>query len=747
VNIRNRALVKILILVPLAVISSWFAIGPVGLVSYSPATRVGVHSVLAFWISIPAALVLLSYIRKKQRSSILLLSALTFSIMIHIGSAAKNLTILAQESIERTLVDVVADLVDLAMFGFIMAAACICYLRQVPPEKQQKFNRIIIPLGLLVPIALYGAMAIFVLPSLTAASLTILSWILGAIAIGGLLMVTFMIPRIKNEDLPIDVGFFVSSTLLFAVSVVVLIMTLPLPTQGWELAETLQMAAFLLFCLALGVPYLKRSGFSRRDAYAFTIGIIVIAYFPFLITISIESMGLNTIVEYQNLLAYTIIHLGATLLSGMMAILLFFYPKKHTSWNHYPLVLIFGLWASVSMVSVFSLIIPSVSLLGEPLTPYTIGSLITLILLAYAIWWTIHPPLERRNHPSVLRLTLVWALFIVAIMAGEMINQIILASYVGLLASPIGSIIIQVANLIIMFALAFLIFLLAEKSRGTASMELLVAIFLAMWILPNILKSFYHIWYTGWWVSEVYLFVGVLAGTPLLAWLYARTLREVAESHGKAAMYADLLMHDITNFNQMMMTSFELLGSDDLSDDQRIKLSDNGCYVISLAGQMISNVRLLSETDRLRDLQLWPMNLVPTIVSALDIFGEQISPGELTVQFSPNKSEAFVLANDLLIHAFLNILYNVLDCHQEGNSVLIDITETQHNGEDFWEIIVVTPCKTDEKLKSYSSGILGITAAKTIVDSFNGDLLVEETPEDETSLKKVFRVMLPATKE
>ncbi|MGY5873277.1 MAG: hypothetical protein RTV72_13585 [Candidatus Thorarchaeota archaeon] len=744
---RHRALVKILILVPLAALSSWFAIGPGGLVSYSPATRVGVHSVLAFWISIPAALVLLSYFRKKQRSSILLLSSLTFSIMIHIGSAAKNLIILNHESIERVLVDAVADLVDLALFGFILAAACGCYLRQVSPEEQAKFNRVVIPIGLLIPITLYGFVSLLILPSLTATSLIQLSWILGAIAISGLLLASFMIPRIKHEDLPIDAGFFVSSTILFAVSVVVLIMSLPIPAVGWEFAETLQMAAFLLFCLALGVPYLKRSGFSRRDAYGFTIGLILIAYFPFLITIALESMGLNTGIANQNLLAYSIIHIGAGLLSGMMAILLYVYPKKRTSWNHYPMVLIFGLWASVSFVSVLSLIVPSVHLLGEPLTPYTIGSIITLILIVYAIRWTISPPLERRTHPSLLRLSFAWSIFIVAIVAGEMINQLVLASDVSLSYSPIGSIIILVANLIIMFAFAFLIFLLASRSRGTTSMEHLVVIFLAMWILPNILKSFYHIWSTGWWVSEIYLFGGVLAGTLLLSWLYMKTMRKVTESHGQASMYADLLMHDITNFNQMMMTSFELLGAEDLSDEQREKLSNDGCYVISLAGQMISNVRLLSETDRLKGLELWSLNLVPTIVQALDIFGKRIRPGELSILFNPDNAKSFVLANDLLIHVFLNILYNVLDCCFEGRSASITINEMSRDGSEFWEVTVVSPCRVDEKQKSYSSGILGMTTAKSIVESLNGDLSVEETPIDDVSIRKVFRVVLPAADE
>lgn len=745
---RNRAIAKILILVPLAVLASAYAIGPGGLVSYSPATRVGVHSVLAFWISFPAALVLLAYQRKPQRSYILLLSALVYSIVLHIGSAAKNLAILSQETVERVLINSVADLLDLALFGFIMAAACLCFRRQVNVEKQQRVNKILLPIAFLGPLAIYGATWFFLLPYLSLASLTNLSWVLGAIAICGLLIAVYLIPKIRYDDLPLDTGYIISSILLFAVSTILILLTLPNFPVGWELAETLQMAGFLLLSLGFGVPYLRRFGFSRRSSYSFNIGLIVIAYFPFLITITIESMGFNALVEVQNFLAYSIIHIGAGSLSGLMAILLYIYPKKKITWNIYPLILIFALWASVSIVTVFTtLIYPSGSLLGEPITPYTVGSLLTLALLTFAILWTIKAPSEERERPKIIELIMVLLIMVAAIISGEAINQIVLGADIGLVNSPIGSILIQVANLIIMFALAFLIFLLAAESRGKPSLELYVVIFLAMWILPNILKSFYHIWFTGWWVSEVYLFAGVLAGTPLLAWFYVQAVREVAESHGKAKMYADLLMHDITNFNQMMMTSFELLGSEDTSPKQRTKLSEEGCYVISVAGQMISNVRLLSETDRLKEMHLIQMNLVPTIIQALDLFGERIGQDELSVHFNPKIEKALVLANDLLMHVFLNILYSVLDCYHEGRSVSIDITEIERDGEDYWKITVIAPCKIDETKKSYSSGILGMNAAKTITDSLNGVLLVQETMNDDGTIQKIFTVILPAAKE
>ena len=97
----RRAIVKVLILVPLAVIASLFAIGPVNLVSNTPTARVAIHSVLVFWISIPTALAVIAYRRRPVRASALMNSALIFAIVLHGGSAAKNMLRLTEETVER----------------------------------------------------------------------------------------------------------------------------------------------------------------------------------------------------------------------------------------------------------------------------------------------------------------------------------------------------------------------------------------------------------------------------------------------------------------------------------------------------------------------------------------------------------------------------------------------------------------------------------------------------------------------
>ena len=429
------------------------------------------------------------------------MSALMFSIVLHIGSAAKNLLDLSQP-IERTLSDTVADFVDLALFGVIMAAAAICYYQQSKSKDLITIRTIFIPIVLLVPLILYSSVWFYILPVLSENSLFILSEMLAVIAVFGLLLSTIFVIRTKLTYLPLNKGYFVTSMLLFVISTISLLGTLSTPSMGWEYPETLQMAGFLIFCIALSVPFLKSSGFTRKGAYTFSIGLVLVAYFPFLITIALESLSLNRILEPLNLLAYSIIHIGAGSLAGMTAILLLKYPKRKISWNHYPLVLLFGLWRSITFILLFAIITPGFAPLGEPITPYTVGSVLTLFLLLLAIYWTTNPPPADREHPTVLKLSLAMAVMIILVVVGEIINQIALRVNPDLVYNPLGSIIILCTNLVIMFAFAHLIFLLSARAKGTITIELYVVIFLAMWTLPNILKSYYGFWESGWWVSE-----------------------------------------------------------------------------------------------------------------------------------------------------------------------------------------------------------------------------------------------------
>ncbi len=719
----QRALVKVLILVPLAVISILFAIGPGGIVSYTPETRVSVHSLMAFWISIPAALVLLAYQKQKLRSNILMISAFVFSIVVHTVHAAENMLILSEPFVERVLSDTVADLIELALFSVLISAAMFCSIRQVSSEEQKLItSRVILTIFLFMPILIYTAVW-FGIPYLTQGQIVSMSYVIGMIAVVGFLISSILIIRIRHDSLPVDSGYLVTAIILLGVASIVCMLSLPDPSLNWEFAETLQMAAFLLICLSLGVSFLKKSGYRRRAAYGFVIGLILMAYLPFLLTIVFESLTLIIILEPLNYLAYSIIHIGAASLSGTMAILLYMYPKKKTAWNHVPLILIFSLWTVVSVLLVFMFAVPSVTLRGEPTTPVVVGSAITLALLVVAIRWTTYPRVSR--NPSPMNYAIYTSLFIILVVLAEVVNQVTLNMYTELESSLYGASLILGTNLVIMFTFTYLIFLLSKDSRGIPPVEMYIVFFLGMWILPNILKSYYSTWTTGWWVSEILLFVGLLASPPLLIWLYVRAMKDVQASHHRASLYADLLMHDVSNYNQMVMTTLELLGSEETSHEQRQRLADDGCQVITLSEQLISNVRLLSESDRLETSKLEPTNLVSTIVSALDLFTQRVGSGELVVEFKPEQAQAFVMANDFLVDIFLNILYSALECRIQGEAVKINLESVKDSGEDFWQVDIKAPGRSIDDVYAYSSSTLGLTAAKLMTQSLNGHFGIE----------------------
>jgi hypothetical protein len=734
--------VKVLILVPLAVLATFFAIGPGGIVSYTPATRLSVHSVQAFWVAIPAALTVLAFQRKSIRANVLLISALFFSIVLHLGSAAKNLIILNEiETVERVLADTVGDLLEFALFSIVVAGAAVCYSQGLTTDEPRISPKFLLPVSLIIPAALYGGGS-FIFQIVAQEHLIILGWIFGVVAIIGFLITSILVPRIKEDDLPVDIGFLVSAILLLLVASLASMINMVNPSMNWEYAENLQMASYLLFCLALGVPFFKKSGYHRRAAYGFVIGLILMAYLPFLITILSESMSLNIILEEFNVLAYSIIHIGAASLSGMMAILLYIYPKKKS--NHFPIILIFALWAVVSLLLVFVFAIPTFFLLGEPITPIVVGSGLTLALLYYAIRWTANPR-ERGEHPSLMNYALHTSFFVILVTIAETLNQIALNSNPELEFSPYGALVLLGTNLVIMFAFTYLVFLLSEDSGGIPPVEMYIAFFLGMWILPNILKSYNPTWTVGWWVSEILLFAGLLAGPPLLIWLYVRSMHEVEDSHKRVNMYADLLMHDVSNYNQMMMMSMELLGSHELPEDQRKRLADDGRQVISFSEQLISNVRLLSEADQLKTAELQPTNLVNTIVGALDLFTRRVGTGELIVEFRAEESQAFVMANDLLVHIFLNILYSALECRMRGESVTIGIHETEYSGENFWQIDIKAPGRSEEQEEGYSSGTLGLLAARLMTESLKGHFEMETFARTDVCEGRLFSIRLRAT--
>jgi signal transduction histidine kinase len=638
------------------------------------------------------------------------------------------------------------------MIGILATLAAVFWDR---PDRLSKGMRSLLAfLAVFVPLLIQGVTWIVVLPSLNPFAISLFGVVIAAFATFTCICAAFLSPRLRRSEFDVDPGYFMAGFLLMAISSVLLGAQLLVSLTNWIVAENLQIASFFLFGLALGVPYLKRVGFRRRTAYLLIVGLTLLAYLPFLVTILIESAGMNVVIEPLNRLAFSIIHIGAGSLAAMMAYLLYAYSTRHPSRTHYPLIMLFVLWTIVAIVTVSFVLIPGFSPLGEPIVPYVVGSLVTLPIVYDAIRRTYDSSNEKAfSYSRPMMIIGIVGLFIL-VLSGELINQLVLQAYGELSGHPASNSILLASNLIAMFAFTFLVLLLAREAGGSLTIEIYVACFLSMWIIPNILKSYFTRWTSGWWVSEILIFVGLLVGPALLGLLYASAMREAEESHSRASLYADLMMHDITNYNQMTMTALELLGAEGVPDDVRERLARDARQIIALSEQLISNVRLLSHTEQIEGTPFEPVDLVLAVVGALDEVTQEIGSENIRVQFKPERHQAFVMANENLIHVFINLLNDALAHPPDKKTISVEIAPHTRNDEDWWQVRFGVPGRWiehsnrptlfDREVGSYSGSALGLLVARLLAESYGGAVTMEDRILGELFKGTVFVVSLPA---
>ncbi len=465
-------------------------------------------------------------------------------------------------------------------------------------------------------------------------------------------------------------------------------------------------------------------------------------------------MGITGPFEAGNYLAYSIIHIGAGTLSSIMAILVFAYSRLKPSQIHFYFVLVFVVWAAVSTSSMFSLIFFGTMVSGETAIPYFIGSLLTLLLIFKIQRILLMPTDEEPSPPRLPSLFIHSLLYSFAIYLGEIIHQIAIRIYPILQSHTLDEALLLVCNYVVFIGYAFILLLLAGRNQRKPSFEMYVIASVAFWIVPITLKSFYSFFTAGWWISEVFLFISIIIGPSILVVLYINATRDVRESHLRARLYADLLMHDITNYNQMTLTTLELLSSEEHPPDDRERLISDARTAVSLTEQLIDNVRLLNESDNWADRPVQPLNLIATVVSALDVVTHSPKKPDTLIRFKPAENRAFVMGNELLFGAILNLLYVALEIPSYRRELLLSINPDTYHGSQMWNISIEIPFSLvdrDELSKKigpspigYIEGTLGFQVTRLIVEQMKGDLTTSQVQIDVDRMQVSIQMVLPS---
>ena len=223
-----------------------------------------------------------------------------------------------------------------------------------------------------------------------------------------------------------------------------------------------------------------------------------------------------------------------------------------------------------------------------------------------------------------------------------------------------------------------------------------------------------------------------------------------AEYH-RAEFYIDLMSHDINNLSQVASGHLELLlrMPDHLPSKFR-KHAETALDHVMKSAEIISNVKTIS-TVRSGELGIEKIDIYPAFASAVETAKSQ--PRDVRINSNITEGRYFICGNALLFDVFSNLLNNAIkfdghdiveidvDISSSGDDWAIEFKDRGHGiGYDYKKIIFNRMEMAGESTQG--SG-LGLTIVKYIVESYGGNIWVEDRVRGDLTQGSNFIVLLP----
>ena len=229
-------------------------------------------------------------------------------------------------------------------------------------------------------------------------------------------------------------------------------------------------------------------------------------------------------------------------------------------------------------------------------------------------------------------------------------------------------------------------------------------------------------------------------------------------AYERAEFYKDLFTHDINNILQTILSTTELgtltLTSDSTVEDFKTVLNDIKKQV-QRGASLVSNVRILSKIENM-DLLMKDTEANELLNTAIDnISNSDQQEINITVDFPPEKIH--VMANELLLEVFENIIINAMK-HNNNPKKELSIKFSQEkkddvpylklefidNGNGVEDLLKKSIFERGFKSDKNVSGMgLGLSLVKTIIESYNGQVWVEDKVKGDFTQGSKFILLIP----
>ena len=214
------------------------------------------------------------------------------------------------------------------------------------------------------------------------------------------------------------------------------------------------------------------------------------------------------------------------------------------------------------------------------------------------------------------------------------------------------------------------------------------------------------------------------------------------KSYFQANLYKDIFAHDINNILQNIHSSVEL-SSLYINSPEKLHTIKELYEIINeqvnRGSKLIKNIKKITEIDE-TEVELEKINAILELNKAIEFTKANFPNRNLNIKFKTTIKRMYILANKLLLDVFENILINAVRHNDKSNiRIKIEVSEEIVEDKSYFKIefkdnglgisdyrkkdIFEKGTRTTQKSKGMG---LGLSLVKKIIDSYHGDILIED---------------------